>query len=216
MAVRAPRRTVLVFCEGKRTEPEYLKALKRERAVRDVPSVDIRISEENSGFAPLSLVTAAAAAHERLIDEKGEVDEVWWLFHVEWPDNHPNLHDAIALAKAKDVRVAISNPCFELWLALQLGDQTAWLDTRDAIRLRRSRHGSSGKGLDGPTCMTRRDHAARRARSLDAEHRRADRDVPDDVGQFQWSLHGEGSGLPSSSCLVGAKRRTASAKAVLE
>ena len=169
-----------MFCEGKRTEPEYLKALKRDPAVREVASVDIRISEENTGFAPLTLVTAAAEARERLVDEKGEVDEVWCLFDVEWPKNHPKLREAIALAEARDVRVAVSNPCFELWLALHFGDQTAWLDTRDAVRLRRSHDGSSGKGLDGPTYVTRRDDAARRARSLENRHMGNGTEVPDD------------------------------------
>ena len=180
VAVRAPKRTVLVFCEGKRTEPEYLKALKREPAVREVASVDIRINEETAGSAPLTLVTAAVEARARAFDEEGEVDEVWCLFDVEWPKNHPKLREAVALAEARDVLVAVSNPCFELWLALHFGDRTAWLDTRDAVRLRRSHDGSSGKGLDGPTYMPRRDDAARRARLLDGEHKRADREFPDD------------------------------------
>ena len=171
---------MLVFCEGKRTEPEYLKALKREPAVREVASVDIRVNEETAGSAPWTLVTAAVDARARASDEKGEVDEIWCLFDVEWPKNHPKLREAIALAEARGVRVAVSNPCFELWLALHFGDQTAWLDTRVAIRLRRNHDSSSGKGVDGPTYMTRRNDAARRARSLDAEHRRADRNFPDD------------------------------------
>ena len=34
VALRAPKRTFLVFCEGTRTEPDYVKALKLEPAVR--------------------------------------------------------------------------------------------------------------------------------------------------------------------------------------
>ena len=45
VGVRTPKRTFLVFCEGEKTEPAYLKALKREPAVRDVASVDIRVDE---------------------------------------------------------------------------------------------------------------------------------------------------------------------------
>lgn len=43
VGVRQPRKTVLVVCEGRRTEPEYLQALKREPSVRDVAAVDLRI-----------------------------------------------------------------------------------------------------------------------------------------------------------------------------
>ena len=170
VAVRTPKRTVLVFCEGKRTEPEYLRALKRETGVRQVASVDIRIRDKTAGSAPLTLVGAAVEARGRSADEEGEVDEIWCVFDVEWPKNHPNLREAIVLARANDVNVAISNPCFELWLALHFDDQTAWLTTKDAVSLRRSHDGSSGKGLEGPTYMTRRDDAARRARLLESRH----------------------------------------------
>ena len=98
VAVRAPKRTFLVFCEGEKTEPAYLKALKRDPAVRDVASVDIRVDEETSGSVPLTLVEVAAKARARSSGEDGEIDEVWCIFDVEWPQNHPNLARALARA----------------------------------------------------------------------------------------------------------------------
>ena len=145
--IRTPKRTFLVFCEGARTEPEYIEALKREPAIRDSASVDLRI--EASGAVPLTLVNAAAEARARLSQEQGETDEVWCLFDVEWPENHPRLREARTKAAGSDVRLAISNPCFELWLALHCENRTAWLDTDAAGKLRREYDGSSGKGLDG-------------------------------------------------------------------
>ena len=118
VAVRTPKRTFLVFCEGEKTEPANLKALKRDPAVRDVASVDIRVD--------------------------------------------------------------VSNPCFELWLALHFEDHTAGLDTAAAIRLRRTLDGTSGKDLDGETHMPRRAKAARRARALDERHRGNGTEFPRD------------------------------------
>lgn len=43
VATRRPRKTLMVFCEGERTEPEYLDALKRQQSVRDVAAVDLRV-----------------------------------------------------------------------------------------------------------------------------------------------------------------------------
>ena len=180
VAVRAPKRTFLVFCEGEKTEPAYLKALKRDSAVRDVASVDIRVDEETSGSVPLTLVEAAAKARARSSGKDGEIDEVWCIFDVEWPQNHPNLARALARARESGVRVAVSNPCFELWLALHFEDHTAWLDTDAATRLRHSHDGSKDKGLDGATYMPRRADATRRARSLDERHRRGGTDFPHD------------------------------------
>lgn len=172
VAFRTPRRTFLVFCEGTRTEPDYIKALKLEPAVRESASVDIRVDLAASGAVPLTLVNAAAEARARSVQEQGEVDQVWCLFDVEWPRNHPDLPEARAKAEGSGVRLAISNPCFELWLALHFADHTAWLDNDDAGKLRRKHDKSSGQGTGRLAVHA----AARRCRStracLDGQARR--------------------------------------------
>ena len=180
VAFRTPKRTFLVFCEGTRTEPDYLKALRQEPAVRDSASVDIRIDHDVSGAVPLTLVNAAAEARARNSQEQGEIDEVWCLFDVEWPQNHPKLPEARAKAEVSDVRLAISNPCFELWLALHFENRTGWLDNDAAGKLRRDHDKSSGKGLDGSEYMPRRADAAQRARALTAKHAGDGTEFPDD------------------------------------
>ena len=180
VAFRTPKRTFLVFCEGTRTEPDYIKALRQEPAVRDSASVDIRIDLSASGAVPLTLVNAAAEARTRTSREQGEVDEVWCLFDVEWPRNHPDLPEAKARADRSDVRLAISNPCFELWLALHFEDHTAPLDNRAARNLLRDHDKSSGKGLDGSEYMPRRADAAQRARALTAKHAGDGTEFPND------------------------------------
>ena len=196
VAVRTRKRTFLVFCEGEKTEPAYLKALKRDPAVRDVASVDIRVDEETSGSVPLTLVEAAAKARARSSGTNGEIDEVWCIFDVEWPRNHPNLDRSLVHARDSGVRVAVSNPCFELWLALHLEDHTAWLDTAAATRLRRTLDGTSGNDLDGETYMPRRAAAARRARALEERHRGNETEFPHDnpsSGMFRFldAIEGE-------------------------
>ena len=180
VAFRTPKRTFLVFCEGTRTEPDYVKALKLEPAVRESASVDIRIDLGASGAVPLTLVNAAAEARARSSREQGEIDQVWCLFDVEWPRNHPDLPAARARAEASDVRLAISNPCFELWLALHFEGHTAWLDNDAAGKLRRKHDKSSGKGLDGSQYMPRRADAVRRARALTDKHAGDGSGFPDD------------------------------------
>jgi hypothetical protein len=174
--VRQPRKTLLVFCEGTRTEPEYLEALKREPEIRDVAAVDLRIALQ-AGM-PLELVRLAVAARERSIEEEGEIDEVWCVFDVEWPINHPDLKEALALARKRGVRVAVSNPCFELWLALHFRDHRGWLDNNGARRLRRSCDGQVKKGLKGADYMPYREVARQRAAALDRQHEQDCRDFP--------------------------------------
>ena len=88
----------------------------------------------------------AAAARSRALQEEGEIDEFWCVFDVEWPRNHPGLGEAIKQARENQIRLAVSNPCFELWLILHFQDHGGWLENNDARRLRR-RHRANGIDL---------------------------------------------------------------------
>jgi RloB-like protein len=91
-----PRKALLVFGDGARTEPEYLDALRRLPEVRNTAVVDIRIDRGTAGFKPVGLVRAAIAAREKARHEEGEVDEFWCVFDVERPHTHPGLREAAA------------------------------------------------------------------------------------------------------------------------
>lgn len=164
------RKTLLVFCEGVRTEPEYLNALKSEPTVKEVAAVEIRIAPANSGAVPLTLVERAIEARGRAVSENDEIDEFWCVFDVEWPRNHPNLAEAVARAKANKISLAVSNPCFEVWLIFHLKDHGAWLDNDPAERLRRQLDNSTDKGLDPAKYMPYVGVAARRAAKLEERH----------------------------------------------
>jgi RloB-like protein len=111
VATREPRKTLVVFCEGERTEPEYLDALKRQPSVRDVAAVDLRVETGQGGSVPRTLVTMATESRRRAIDEEAEIDEFWCVFDVEWPRNHPGLAEAVQQARANGIKLAVSNPC---------------------------------------------------------------------------------------------------------
>jgi RloB-like protein len=49
-------------------------------------------------------------------------DEVWCVFDV---DEHPNLPEALQQANDNGLKLAVSNPCFELWILLHFQDQRA-------------------------------------------------------------------------------------------
>ncbi len=167
---RQPKKTLVVFCEGKRTEPEYLDALKRLPEVHNVAAVDVRVETSHGGAVPLTLVNLAIEARNRYQGNEGEIDEYWCVFDVEWPRNHPNLEAARTLAKANQIEVAISNPCFEIWLAFHFTDCSAWMDNDAARRLRRNLDGQADKGLSADTYMPKRSEAVRRALSMEQRH----------------------------------------------
>ena len=62
---------------------------------------------------------------KRQRDVNLEYDEVWCVFDV---DEHPHLTEALDQAQANGIGVALSNPCFELWILLHFQDQRAHIE----------------------------------------------------------------------------------------
>lgn len=180
VGIRTPRKTLFVVCEGKRTEPEYLNALKREPSVRDVAAVDLRIESGIGSSVPLTLVSRSSEARRRALDEEGEIDEFWCVFDVEWPTNHPDIPQAVEMARKNEIHLAISNPCFEVWLILHFQAHNRWLNNVDARRLRQKLDGAKDKGLDAAAYMKTRGAASHRAAKLDEQHARNGLTFPED------------------------------------
>ena len=53
------RKTLLIFCEGAETEPQYIEALRHEDDIRVKAAVELRIESSSSGKAPFTLVESA-------------------------------------------------------------------------------------------------------------------------------------------------------------
>jgi hypothetical protein len=173
VASRPERKTVLVFCEGEASEPDYLNALKRLPEVRTNTAINLVI--DPSPGLPLELVEKAAARKRA----DTEIDECWCVFDVEWPKHHPHLDRALRTAAAEGVGVAISNPCFELWLILHFQNHSGFLDNRAAERISQSLDGRAGKRLDGAKYLALRHDASRRAAGLIARHEQDGTTFPD-------------------------------------
>jgi hypothetical protein len=122
-----PRPRILVVCEGEKTEPTYFDGIAHEEEVRLV-----RVEIVQSGGVPKSVVERAVSMRstaqreaKRQRDANLAYDEVWCVFDV---DEHPHLPEALDRAQANAIHVALSNPCFELWLLLHFEDQRAYID----------------------------------------------------------------------------------------
>ncbi|WP_281388994.1 RloB family protein [Kribbella qitaiheensis] len=163
-----------MFCEGEASEPDYINAVKRLPQVQRNVAVNIEIDPERG--VPLTLVERAVAR----LKSDAEIDECWCVFDVEWPRHHPNLDRALRMAKTNGIKLAISTPCFELWLILHFQDQTAFLDNRTAESLSRRLEGRTGKRIDGSKYLPLRRDASKRAAALVDRHRRDQTVFPND------------------------------------
>jgi hypothetical protein len=171
-----PRRTksisthakrILVFVEGD-TEDIYVKYWHRLHRQRVIVVVD-----DNYGDAMTCVRNAVARRKFEMSETKrgrgSGYDEYWCFFDV---DEHPNLEGALTLAAEHDIRVALSNPCLELWFVLHSQDQTAYIHRTDIQKRSKSLFGFDKKpsqdDLDAlkPRCLA----AKARAQALDVRH----------------------------------------------
>lgn len=161
-------RQILVFVEGRRTEDGYFKHWGR----RNRSKVIVNVHEFNGD--PLSLVRRAVAEqkYERYEEKhrRGQPhDEIWCVFDV---DAHERMAEAVELAVTHNINVAVSNPCFELWLVLHYQGQTAFIEGHAVQRLAKA-HLKCGKALSVQALealTSRYDEAVKRAKALDAKH----------------------------------------------
>ncbi len=126
-ANRRPAARIVVVTEGVLTEPEYLKVFGRIHCDRSVTVIPIGI-----GGDPRTVVERAIEESEKSRkDPLATHDSVWAMFDR---DIHSRFDEARDLARGNGIRLAISNPCFELWGILHYQEQNGPLGRRECQR----------------------------------------------------------------------------------
>ncbi len=157
---------VRVLTEGKITEPAYLSAWAR------VNRRNVRLEISDMGMTPDALVRKAKKHMRNRPSKRADqaFEEIWCVFDI---DEHPNVPQAIDNARQSGIEVAVSNPCFELWLVLHGQDQTADIHRHDVQRLSRQLQLTRGKEIL-ETALSELieafETAKQRAQGLDERH----------------------------------------------
>jgi len=125
-AFREPLKSILIVCEGEKTEPIYFNALKKRLRLI---MVDVEIVGE--GAAPITVVDRAIELrrHRKYIAKKSltkaEYEIIYCVVDVEAPTPHESLANAVSKAKHNKLEVILSNPCFEYWYILHFRKTSA-------------------------------------------------------------------------------------------
>ncbi|MCY4467250.1 MAG: RloB family protein [Thiotrichales bacterium] len=118
---------IVVATEGVLTEPEYLKLFSRFHGHHGV-----RVESIGVGGDPRAVVERAIEESKKLKNDRlARRDSVWAMFDR---DIHARFDEAINLAHGNNIRLAISNPCFELWGILHYQEQHAPLNRHECQR----------------------------------------------------------------------------------
>lgn len=127
---RTPRETVLIVCEGSKTESIYFNGLSGKLRI---PTVAVKVCGKECGSAPINVVDYA-------IERCSQYDHCWCVMDVEAPRPHKTLEQALDMARVNKLRVALTNPCFEFWYVLHFEKIASAFDTNPQVRKRLKRH----------------------------------------------------------------------------
>jgi len=124
---RKPRRKVIIVCEGEKTEINYFNGLRTRNSGVEIISV-------HGGTHPKHIVKYA---EERMgmkwsIDFD-EGDGVWCAFDVD-ENTNSDIKDTYEHAKTKNIQIALSNPCFELWFLLHYKQIFSQISRQDTVK----------------------------------------------------------------------------------
>ena len=110
------KKLVLILTESRETEPNYFDALKNEDRVK----AGFKVNIKRTGDCPDKVVRRAIELQEEeeLRDSEGifTYDQIWCVLDMEGPENLKSMNEAIGLAQKNNIRLCLSNPCFEIWL----------------------------------------------------------------------------------------------------
>lgn len=157
---------ILIITEGKVTEPDYLDGFAK---ACENPRVRIEMVEDAGD--PRAIVRAAKsrklAAERRSRQEQDDnlkYDQVWCVFDV---DEHAHRTEAKQTATKNGLSLAVSNPCFELWLWLHFADQPGMQTSQDLRKMMKRHVSDYDKGVNYADYAAGYEAAVVRASRLD-------------------------------------------------
>jgi len=133
---RTPYPIVIIVCEGAKTEPTYFENFKK----RNKP-LRIEIVKGAKGKSYQTLVDKAIETKEKKVSKIETECTVWCVSDVDANTNTPysqisknsQLHEFAKEAEKYGFRIALSNPCFEVWFLLHFTYSTSYLKNYDAV-----------------------------------------------------------------------------------
>lgn len=134
---RAVGKQIIIVCEGKKTERGYFEEIRKSLRL---PTLRIHVVHPDA-TDPRSIVRAAIDYRQERKSERSWTagDRAWAVFDGDEHrlENPANWNDAIQIAASKDIKLAVSNPSFELWYLLHYREHVGPLTRQDALRLLR-------------------------------------------------------------------------------
>ncbi len=123
--LREPKSILVIVSEGEKTEKNYFSNYRKR-------GCGLKIETPNTSKTdPIGLVAFARRQIKKHGLEPDRDDEVWCVFDVD--QNEDNIMEAVEMARESNIKIALSNPCFEIWFLLHFELRQTRLSCDDTI-----------------------------------------------------------------------------------
>jgi len=135
--VREPRRFIVIATEGTKTEKQYFEAMALADAFTPTSKVHIEVLEKlSTDSSPTHIIEMLDAFKRKYVLRK--YDELWMVIDLDqWQDRE--LGTVAAQCVQKNYQLAVSNPCFELWLLLHFKSLDDYTDA-ELVEMAKNKH----------------------------------------------------------------------------
>ncbi len=121
--IRQPKPVMHIYCEGEKTEPNYINGYINSKHGGNRRLKIIRI-EKTSKNTPIQLVEEALKQQKS--HSTPDEDVFWVVYDRESNQKYPDsLHKKAYEKAGKRLNIALSNVCFEIWILLHFQEVTA-------------------------------------------------------------------------------------------
>ena len=136
---------LIICCEGERTEPQYFDALIKNYRIRSSVSIEV-INDQGQHKVLIDNAVKVRDQQAKAKDIKAKDIEVWVVCDKDLM--HYHLDELVAYAKKRNVQLAFTDPCFEVFF-LQHFCKSTTSATGKTLEARISKE-MAKKGLDTP------------------------------------------------------------------
>ncbi|MDP8256109.1 MAG: RloB family protein [Candidatus Alcyoniella australis] len=159
----------MIACEGTKTEPNYLRGFQQQQKRRRPSPLFEIVPGKGRRTDPCNLVRFALDKKKESERERLPYDATWCVFDY---DNRPKIDIAIQLAESNGIKIAFSNPCFELWYLLHFDEQHAEIEGKQLVRKLKTYIPGYKKSMNGlyERLLPQMSDADGRARNLQVLH----------------------------------------------
>jgi len=170
IGLREPQSILVIVSEGEKTEKKYFSNYRKR-------GCGLKIETPNTSRTdPVGLVNFAIRQIRKYDLDPEKDDEIWCVFDVD--DNEENITEALDKAEENNIKIALSNPCFEIWFLLHFKFRDTSLTCNDAITELKDHLPDYSKNQDVfYEIVDRREKAISHAKKLNEIHNKRDNDL---------------------------------------